>query len=73
MPMKRNSTLVYFVNKFYVKHRSDQTEIEKLVENSLATMVHQPSEQCIKNILDFASSYEVLETDSTGHVEMNLN
>lgn len=73
MPMKRNSTLIYFVSKFYVKQELSQSEIEELVENSLTTMEHEPSEQCIKNILDFASSYEVLKTETTGHMEMNLN
>jgi hypothetical protein len=36
-------------------------------------MDFEPSEQSIKNILDFASSYEVLDTESTGQVEMILN
>jgi hypothetical protein len=32
-----------------------------------------PSPETIKRILDFALSYEVLETGMAGQVEMNLN
>jgi len=71
--MKRNSTLIYFVNKFYVKQELSKSELDQAFENMLAEMENEPSEQSIRNILDFARSYEVLETDSTGHVEMNLN
>jgi len=71
--MKRNSTLIYFVNKFYVKQELSETELDEAFENLLAEMDKEPSEQSVKNIIDFARSYEVLETDSTGQVEMNLN
>ena len=36
-------------------------------------MDFEPSEQTVNNILNFARSYEVLETESTGDVEMILN
>ena len=71
--MKRNSTLIYYVDKFYVKQVLSESELDHAFENMLAEMEKEPSEQSIKNILDFARSYEVLETESTGHVEMNLN
>jgi hypothetical protein len=71
--MKRNSTLLYFVNKIYVKQGLDVNDLGQFAESMLTGMEYEPSGQCIKNILDFASSYEVIETDSTGHVEMNLN
>ena len=71
--MKRNSTLIYFVSKIYVKQESDINDLEEFAELMLTEMEYEPSGQCIKNILDFANSYEVLETDCTGHVEMNLN
>jgi hypothetical protein len=32
-----------------------------------------PSDQTINNILNFARSYEVIETEKTGFVEMILN
>lgn len=74
MPMQNYSTLIYFVNNF-----QNDVDVSKLdlvgngFENSRTKMDFEPSERTIKNILDFARSYEVLETDSTGYVEMNLN
>jgi hypothetical protein len=32
-----------------------------------------PSDHTIANILNFARSYEVIETRKTGYVEINLN
>jgi hypothetical protein len=32
-----------------------------------------PSDRIIENILNFARSYEVYETEKTGFIEMNLN
>jgi hypothetical protein len=70
--MKKHSTLIYFVNKFQAKGSSPR-ENESVIESSLTEMDIEPSESSIKNILDFAQSYEVLKTESTGHVEMILN
>ena len=50
--------------------------VENGFENSLTKMVSteiEPSEQSIENILNFALSYEVLETQNAGYVEMILN
>ncbi len=76
MPM-RNSTLIYFVNQFHLESESIplESEIEN-VGNLLAMMDNTeilPSERTIENILNFARSYEVLETEEVGYVEMNLN
>lgn len=71
LSMKKNSTLIYFVNKFEVE--LSQSKVDEVIENSLTKMVSEPSERSIGNILDFARSYEVLKTESTGHVEMILN
>jgi len=70
--MKKLFTLIYFVNKFQTKG-SSRHEVENVIENSLALMAFEPSERSIKNILDFACSYEVIETRETGYVELNLN
>ncbi len=70
--MKKLSTLIYFVNKFQTKG-SSRHEVENVIENSLTLMAVEPSERSIKNILDFACSYEVIETRETGYVELNLN
>jgi len=69
--MKKHSTLIYFVNNFQVE--SAQSKIDVVNEDSLTAMEFEPSEHSIKKILDFAQSYEVLETKNTGHVEMILN
>lgn len=69
--MKKHSTLIYLVNNFQLE--STQRKVDVFSEDSLTTMEFEPSERSIKNILDFAQSYEVLETESTGQVEMILN
>lgn len=73
----RNSTLLYFVNHFSSELDSFLVEPENdIPENNLAEMDNTeilPSERTIENILNFARSYEVLKTEETGYVEMNLN
>ncbi len=72
MPMQDYSTLFYFVKNFQSDLQS-KLRVCKDLEDSLTTMDFEPSERSVKNILDFARSYDVLETESTGYVEMNLN
>jgi len=76
MPM-RNSTLIYFVNQFHLESELFPSEAEMIdYGNTLAVMDNAemlPSDRTIENILNFARSYEVLETEETGYVEMNLN
>jgi hypothetical protein len=70
--MKKNSTLIYFVNNFNSEKKS-WYQIENADTDLLTAMEFNPSEQSIKNIMNFARSYEVLETENTGQVEMILN
>lgn len=35
--------------------------------------IYSPSEEILKNILNFSKSYETAKTMSSGYVEMNLN
>ena len=75
--MRNYSTLIYFVNSFHSGFESFliNSEID-IFENNLAKMDNKeilPSERTIENILNFARSYEVFETEETGFVEMNLN
>ena len=72
MPMKKHSTLIYLVNRCHAKGLASN-KVENVIDIPLTEMDFEPSEQSIKNILDFASSYEVIETQSTGQVEMILN
>lgn len=72
LPMKKHSTLIYLVNNFHAEEISPN-RVDDVIENPLTAMEYGPSERSLKNILNFARSYEVLETDSAGYVEMNLN
>ena len=72
--MRNYSTLVYLVNNFREEMNSKDTfELDEGVENSFTSMDFEPSKRSIQSILDFASSYEVLETENTGYVDLNLN
>ena len=73
MPMNKDSTLIYFVKNF-------QTDSESFNEESLNASLTKmeksevgPSERTIDNIMNFARSYEVIETEEAGYVEMILN
>ena len=73
MPMHEISTLIYCINTFSGKNETvSETESVKVFDIP-GTVKMEPSEAAIKNILDFARSYDVLETESTGYVEMILN
>lgn len=72
LPMKKNSTLIYLVNNFQTEDAAYK-EVDKVIGNALTAMDFEPSKRSIDNILNFARSYEVLESKNTGHVEMNLN
>lgn len=71
--MQKISTLLYCVNFFQADcGEFDVTYLENAI-GALKATENGPSEKSIKNILDFARSYDVLETESTGYVEMILN
>lgn len=70
--MQHYSTLLNLVNNF--QHDLCAAEMAgNKVEDVLTRMDYEPSEHSVKSILDFAYSFNVLETDSIGYVEMNLN
>ncbi len=74
--MRKDSTLIYFVNRFNSDSESYLFDTDDQFERTLARMEideNMPSDRTIKNILDFARSYEVIETEETGYVEMILN
>lgn len=75
LPMRNYSTLIYFVNSFHSKSKSVNL-VETNVDSNLEMMSNNeelPSEQIVENILNFARSYDVYETQDVGYVEMNLN
>lgn len=77
MPMRKNSTLIYVVNRLKSEKASDiSTQIDNLINNFLdgePGAGSSPSEKTIDNILAFSRSYEVRKTENAGFVEINLN
>ena len=75
--MRKNSTLIYFVKRFNSDSESFLFDPDDhQFERTLARMEKDekmPSDRTIKNILNFARSYEVIKTKETGYVEMILN
>jgi hypothetical protein len=72
MPMRKNSTLIYIVNRF----QKSEILIEKRINDAGiwdGDPLKSPSQRSIDNILNFSRSYETKETKSAGFVEMNLN
>ncbi len=71
--MQKISTLLFRINSFQADcDHCTVTESENMVDTT-KTIENGPSEKSIKNILDFARSYDVLESESTGYIEMILN
>jgi hypothetical protein len=77
VPMTNFSTLIYFVNSFQSETESNNVNlVEASINGFLASMPEAekvPADRVIENILNFSRSYEVLETEIAGYVEMNLN
>lgn len=76
MPMMNSSTLIYFVKNFLSDSDSYFQSMNSSSEKSLTEMDStdfMPSERSIQTILDFARSYDVVETETTGQIEMNYN
>ncbi len=72
--MQKFSTLFYFFNRFQTDDTlSSYREIENVIEQKRFDNEIGPSETSIQNILNFARSYDVVETEATGYVEMILN
>lgn len=76
MPMKKNSTLIYWIKNYQKEippaiKQGDANSESSLAKAENGRMV--PSEQTVNNILGFAQSYETMETEKNGHLEMILN
>jgi hypothetical protein len=73
--MRKNSTLIYFVNSFQSVLKSVklvETEVDNGPVNS-SKKEQDPPDRIVQNILNFARSYDVVKTEEIGYVEMNLN
>lgn len=65
---------MYLIRKFEsIPECYDGAERGESVDTGKINNRLGPSEKSIKNILDFARSYDVVETKSTGCVEIILN
>lgn len=75
--MRKNSTLIYVVNRIAAEIESDHsTRIDEFINNLLDEMPDDsksPSDKIIGNILNFSRSYDAKKTKTVGYVEMNLN
>lgn len=72
--MEKISTLMYCINSFQTDCDKIETAIAgQELNTSKTTNEMEPSEASIRNILNFARSYDVVETESAGYVEMILN
>ena len=72
--MRNHSTLIYFVNSFQSESKSVNL-VETNVDSNLVAMSQKeelPSDQTVKNILNFALSYEVYETQEFNNCKVNF-
>lgn len=69
-------TFYYFIKSFNGRLNSHKSVSEKEMNRSSSRVnsgQFSPSPETVQRILDFAHSYDVLETETAGLVEMNLN
>ncbi|NQU87696.1 MAG: hypothetical protein HQ541_18245 [Mariniphaga sp.] len=73
--MRKNSTFItYLINDFETE--ADNYKLDAETEELLIVLDIEdftPQINSVNNILDFARSYEVLESENTGFIELNLN
>lgn len=68
--MKKIFTLKFNVSTYYPNQ--GKPTISEYSESKNQHQFKAP-DHCVENILNFARSYKVVESQSTGKVEMNLN
>ena len=70
MPMRKIFTLQFFINFI----NPDQTFNHLSVNDKpMEELDYTAPDYCVENIMNFARSYRVAETKSTGKIEMILN
>lgn len=73
--MSKLSTLNYLINSY----NTGTSEVEMHILNLSGSTVDtdqfefEPSQKSIDAILNFASQYNVLKSEKTGNIELNLN
>jgi hypothetical protein len=75
MPMKNDFTFIFFLNEIWFKPPADIIPSDELFDSDLAENVEwfSPSQNTVRRIIDFACSYDVVDTKSSGQVELTLN
>lgn len=78
MPMRKISTLNYLINSYQAGKRNVDCTYLSAFNNEKnqelkATEENVPSQSCIDAILSFAAQYDVLNSQRTGSIELNLN
>lgn len=72
--MKKWFTFVYIVKKYPVpQSKTSDLSYRNFLTEAEEKEMFSPSAGSIKKIMDFANSYEVLNSDSTGHIELITN
>jgi len=74
--MKNDSTFIFFFKKLYLKSLKEiisPLELSGIDFSEMNEAKYSPSEEVVRKIIDFARTFDVLETESAGEVEMNLN
>jgi hypothetical protein len=70
MPMRKIFTLQFFINLI----NPDQTVNQFAVNDEpIEDLVFSVPDYCVENIMNFARSYRVSDSKSTGKIEMILN
>ncbi|HBL76860.1 MAG: hypothetical protein A2W90_22880 [Bacteroidetes bacterium GWF2_42_66] len=70
--MRKISTLTYFI-KTYQQNGQKNEFLSEEIFNGFNDDMYEPAPESINAILRFARSYEVLESNSAGNIELNLN
>ncbi len=70
--MRKISTLTYII-KTYQQNEQKNEFLSEEIFSSFNDDMYEPAPESIDAILNFARSYNVMETKSTGNIELNLN
>lgn len=70
--MRKISTLTYII-KTYQNDLKKQELLSEEIFSDFNDEIYEPAPESIDLIMNFARSYDVMETKSTGNIELNLN
>ena len=72
MPMRKISTLTYII-KTYENDTQKEELLSEEIFRSFDGEMYEPAPESINAILNFARSFDVMETKSAGKIELNFN